>query len=58
MYPMLIKQGWALQLSLVNQSINLGTTSAQRFYLALKVQSYDVITPIYCLTSLMILAEV
>ena len=55
---MLIKQGWALQLSLVNQSINLGTTNAQRFYLALKVQSYDVITPIYCLTSLMILAEV
>ena len=53
----LIEQGWALQPSLVNKRINLGTTSAQIINLALKERSSDVIRPMHCLTSLKILAE-
>ena len=53
----LIEKGWALQPAVVNESINLGTTTAQRIDLALKVRSHNVISPMHCLTSLKILAE-
>ena len=55
-YSNLIEIGWALQASLVNKSINLGTTNAQRIDLALKVRSRGVISPMHSLTSLKILA--
>ena len=55
--PKLIEKDWALLFSLVNKSINLGTTSAQRIDLAIKVRSSDVIRPTHCLTSLKNLAE-
>ena len=38
-------------------SINLGTTNPQRIDVALKWQSCDVISPMHCLTSLKIVAE-
>ena len=53
----LIEQGWALQPSLVNKSINLGTTNTQGIDQVLKVLSHDVIIPMHWLTSLKILAE-
>ena len=40
-----------------NMSINLGTTNAQRIDLALKIWSCGVISPMHCLTSLKIVAE-
>ena len=41
----LIEKGWALQPSVVNKGVNLGTTNAQRINLALKMHSHDVISP-------------
>ena len=38
-----MEQGWALQPAVVNESINLGTTNAQRIDQAPKVRSCDVI---------------
>ena len=43
--------------SLVNKSFNLPTTNAQRIDLTLNVWSCDIISPMLCLTSLNILAE-
>ena len=51
------EKGWALQPGLVNKSINLGNTNAQRIDQALKVQSCDTISLMHCLTSLNIVAE-
>ena len=49
---LLNNKGWALQPTIGNNSINLGTGKAPRIDLALKVRSVDVISPMNCLTSL------
>ena len=54
---LLNNKGWALQPTIRNNSINLGTGKAPRIDLALKVCSHDVISPMHSLTSLKILAE-
>ena len=43
--------------SLVNKSFNLPTTNAERIDLTLNVRSCDIISPMLCLTSLYMLAE-
>ena len=48
---------WVLQLVVVNKNVKLGTTNAHRMYLALKIHSWDAISPMHCLTSLKIVAE-
>ena len=53
----LIEKGWALQPSVINKGINLGTTNAHKIDLDLKVQSRKVMSPMQCLASLEILAE-
>ena len=55
--PKLSELSWALQPALVKMSINFGTTNAQRIYLALKVRSCDIISPMLCLTRMNIVAE-
>ena len=52
------EKGWTLQPGLVNKSINLGSTNAQRIDQALKVQSCDAISLMHCLTSLKIVEDV
>ena len=53
----LLEEGWALQASAVNKSINLVTQNAQRIDLALKMQSCVIISPMHHLTILKIEAE-
>ena len=48
---------WALQLALVNKSINLGTTNTDRIDLPLKTPSCYVIRLIHSLNSLIIMME-
>ena len=52
-----IDLGWAHQRSVVNKSINSGTTNTHRIDLPLKIHSCDIISPMFCLTSLKIAAE-
>ena len=47
--PKLIELSWALQPSVVNKRIYLGTTNAHSIDLAQKMPSYDVISPAHCL---------
>ena len=51
------RKSWTLQPSALNMSIKLGTTNTHRIDLALKMRSCDIISPMHCLTSLSILAE-
>ena len=48
---------WGTQPSVVNKIFNLGTTNTQSIDLALKMQSCDIISPMHCLTSMKIAAE-
>ena len=56
-FVQLIEKGWALQLSGINNSINLGATNAARIDLALKNRSRGVVSPMHCLICLKIVAE-
>ena len=57
MWEKLKEKGWTLLPSAVNKRTNLGTTNIQRIDLALEMGSTDIISPIHCLTSLKIAAE-
>ena len=54
---MLVEKDCPVQPSVVNKSLNLGTTNTDRIDLALKFLRFDVISPMHCLTSLKKLAE-